>query len=182
MIAALLKGVRQRVEDVSGLPTAVVGIRPGANGRPFAAYKGGGYYAGVYFAGLVNTGTGLEDFDVTVRVGVDVTAVLGDIPTAVMGDWLIGDAGIYPIADKVIEGMLRGDSVVANLCNGQLGGDETRGKFYEDFVTVSASPARTESAEWVAARQGKSMDPTIQVVSAVFGGMKYHKILTEIPR
>lgn len=181
MIGALLRGVRSRVETASGWPSTIVGVRPGGDGRPMAAYKGGGYFAGVYFAGSVNTGVGLEDYDVTVRVGVDLTAVLGDIPTAKMGDWLTGDGGLYAVADAITEGILRGDSVVARLCNQERTGDETRGQFYEDFRTVTCSPARVVPADWIVGRNARTDDPTVMVISLTFGGLKFHKKLSEIP-
>ena len=143
MIDALLVGTLDALQQTQNIPDTALGIRPGKSGKPYAAYKGGGWYYGLYFDGCHNgpsqDGMSLE---LVYSVGIDITRVLPQIPTAKRGEWLTHRDELYCRGMSIYQMMLRFDSVLATYCNTAL---ESRYNipagagiaFYEDFSTGS---------------------------------------------
>lgn len=185
-LAAFLEGVASLVAKVADDP-ASVGVRPGNNGSPLGAYRGGGWYYGVYFAGLGGAwGQSQESYSVTLSAGVDITRVWTRGPTKDAGAWFLKAGELYERAAYLAELLMNAQgSVVARACQAQLtalyGVGNEPGLFREHFDRLTFPAPREQAPErWLLAEPGEDA-PVCYVCSLVFSGLKYHKLLSELP-
>jgi hypothetical protein len=170
-------------ESLHSPATKCLGIRPGGNGAPRAAYKGGEWYLGVYFTGLRGDGT-TEAYGANLSVGIDVTRILSRVPTAKQGSFILPDGELWEVIGRITEVFMQGGSVVANACRdayatmAAASSKPVDGCYRERFNTFTVGSARTESGEWIAAEPEKS--PTIYVASVAFSGLKFYKLNSEL--
>jgi len=182
-IPALLSGVAAVVRLAADDPLTV-GPRPGQDGRPLAAYRGGGWYYGVYWTGAQGAwGRSQESYSVSLSVGVDVTRVWARSPTMTKGEWFTQDGELYERVGYVAQLLLNTASGVARYCNAALAALEPGGPsgvFREHFDGFTTGGVRTESpVGWLLA---KDDDPHLcYVCSLRFSGLTYHKLSSEMP-
>ena len=187
-IPALLEGTRQVLLASLGStvgPNKTVGVRPGGDGSPRGAYKGGEWYFGVYFTGMRGGTSGsVEGYFANCGIGVDITRILSKQPTARQGETMLQVNDLHMQIGLLTQSLMQGSSIVAAACNAAYAnyatatGATVDGVFRETFDTFTVSPVRTESGEWIAAEPEKA--PTIFVCQLAFTGIKFYKYLTQL--
>ena len=186
-IPALLEGTRQTLlTSFSSLgPNKTIGVRPGGDGSPRGAYKGGEWYFGIYFTGMRGgSSSSVEGYYANCGVGVDITRILSKQPTAKQGETMLQVNDLHMQIGLLTQTLMQGGSVVSNACNAAYAayatttGKTVDGLFRETFDTFTVSPVRTESGEWIAAEPEKS--PTIFVCQLAFTGIKFYKYLSQL--
>lgn len=182
-IPALLLGVAELIRPAAPSAEAVK-VRPGPDGRPLAAYRGGGWHYGVYWPGMSGAwGPSHEAYEVTFTVGIDITRVWAKSPTKDVGEWFLQEGELYERMGYVSQLILRGNSQAARACQAALSvldkGDPA-GLFREHFDSVQCRGVRTEDpVSWLLA---KDTDAHVCYVgSLVFSGLTYHKKYEELP-
>lgn len=180
-IPAFLDGVRTIVDNAAG-GEGKCSIRPANDGKPGAAYKGGGWYFGVYFAGARSMG-GSDDLTLSLACGVDVTRVIADVPTARLGDWFLQDGELHQKAAEVTELLMEVDLNVARACNAawdRRAGGQRSGQFYEYFDTANVGAVTLAPASWVMGRDGKGNNSPVYFARLAFSGLKMSKLRSEV--
>lgn len=183
-VPALLEGVRRMVVAAAA-GDSDTGTRPAGDGSPQAAYKGAGWYFGVYFNGAGGAwGGSQEGFAVSLSVGVDITRVVSTIPTAKRGEWFMQPGELLERSGYVVELLMRPGSGVRNSCQSaydeMMGGTNRRnGTFQERFDKFTQSKPRPAPADWIVARNVERTP--ILVVSLTFSGLTFHKLRSEVP-
>lgn len=183
MVPGLLEGVR-RIVVAAATGDQDTGCRWGGDGSPQAAYKGGGWFFGVFFNGAGGaTGTSQEELCASLSVGVDITRVLGDIPTA-DGKWFLAAGELLERAGYVVELLMRPGSGAANSCqtayDEMVGGVNRRNALYrERFDRFTFAKPRPAPNSWIIGKDTKKT--ALVVVSLTFSGLMFHKLREEMP-
>lgn len=182
-IPALLNGVASYL-GTALTATDKVKARPGADGRPGAAYKRGmKWFIGVYFGGCQG-GPGVESHERRYTVGIDITWSLVTVPTQLKGTVITDPSdSLLELSNKVFELMLGGRSLVATAMNGVLGGSQTSGAFHENFNTGTISPVKNpDPVSWVLAAENPTagQEEALDVVSMTFSGIVWRKYLSNL--
>jgi hypothetical protein len=183
-LPAFLAGVANVVRAGVDPSAEYVRPRPGQDGRPLGAYRGGGWFYGVYWASMSGAwGPSHEAFEVSLSCGVDITRVFAKSGTREAGPWFLQDGEIYERAAYVAQLLLDGRSGVARACQSalsELTAGDPDGLFREHFDTVSTGPVRTEDpVSWMLAADP---DPAaVYVCSLRFSGLTFHKLYSEVP-
>lgn len=182
-IPAFLSGVANLVADAA--PSAdYVRPRPGPDGRPLGAYRGGGWFYGVYWSGMAGAwGGSHEAFEVSLSCGVDITRVWTRSGTRDVGEWFLQEGELYERAGYVAQLLLNGQSEVARSCQAALStleaGDPS-GLFREHFDTVNVGGVRVEDpVNWMLAADPDKA--AVYVCSLRFSGLTFHKLYSELP-
>ena len=175
-IKAVLQAVEEVLTGALALPSEAVGIRNGGDGKPAGAYKGGGWFAGIYFAGMNNTpNTEMTGKEREISIGVDLTRVLAKVPSAKRGAFMLNDEELIQRALDIDEAILAGDGIITAACNAKMIPFADKECFYEDFSTGDMQPPRSESPEWLLQEPDVNQALPIWVVSMRFSGLKYVK-------
>lgn len=187
-ISAFLGGVLARLRLAAPDNPERFGVRPGPDGRPLGAYKGGGWYYGIFFAGA-QTASGLshEAFELNMAAGIDVTRVWSRSPTAKQGEWFLQEGELYERIGYVSQLMMSGreGSVVANACNAalsELDAGDRKGTFHEHFDRVSIGRVTDKDpAGWLVSPSSQTADVVVFVCSLAFSGLRFTKKYAECP-
>lgn len=179
-IAGFLAGVRDIVQTVA--PKAQCAVRPSNDGRPGAAYKGGGWFFGVYFAGLrSDQGSSHETMNLSMAVGVDVTRVQPKVPTAELGTWFMAEAELFQAVGLVVEVLTEQNWQVARLCNeaySRIMGGTRDGSFYEHFDSLNVGGVVNAPPNWIMGVEGQNSP--VYYCRATFTGLKFNKFDSQL--
>lgn len=183
-ITAALQGVASLIAKIAPKDSA---CKPcgGADGRPGAMYKGGGWFFGVYFGGAKSEQGGPGNLNIGLTVGVDITRVLGKIPPSELGSWWQLPDELFEQVSRVQELLSETDPAwsVAEACNVALNvlcGGNRNGTFYEHFDTSTVSSVKSEPAEWIVGVS--QQNSPVYVVRTSFSGLKFLKLAEEMQK
>lgn len=182
-LPAFLQGVRDLVETVAPKGDAQVSVRPGPDGRPGAAYKGAGWYFGVYWAGASGVwGESVEALNLNMGCGVDITRVQPKVPPSKLGEWFMQPGDLHSMVAQVVEVLTEQNWQVADACNNalsrMLAGDRDA-VFYEHFDSVRVGAVMNEPPDWILGTDAPKNSP-VYVVKASFTGLKLNKLDSEL--
>lgn len=186
-IAGFLDGCKGILRDGLNLGDDSIGVRDTMNGAPYGAYKGSGWYVGLYWkGGSGNYPRSQEGFDINLALGVDVTRVWAQSFTKQTADRFKRQGEFLDRIARTAELLMQGNSVVARACQSSyaemLGSTANLdGVYREHFDRVTIGDIRGESPEWVGAVPNETSAPeTVFVCSLAFSGLWFRKLLSEI--
>lgn len=182
-IPAFLQGVRDHV--AKAIPTQEqCRVRPSNDGRPGAAYQGGGWFVGVYWAGGQSSqGQSHESANLSLGVGVDVTRVQPAVPTRKLGDWFLQPGELHSVVGTVCELLLEQNWQVARLCNeayARMLGGNLDGQFYEHFETATVGAVVNAPPQWILGVEADNSP--VYYVRLAFAGLKFNKLRSEMAK